>query len=449
MGVRIPPPAPGRWAASEEEVGTVKVLNVRREPGSTAVLEIEVPADRVAKAVAQGIVRVSQRARIPGFRPGRAPRVVVERYVGREAVYEEALESLLVEAYREAVQQSGIRPISRPRFEDAHIEEGKPLRVVARVEVQPEVRLGPYRDLRIPYQEPQVSEEEVQRTLEALRVRYSQLLPKQGPAQPGDFVLVRVLESPEEEGRFARGRELMLEVGGGETPESLSALLEGKASGDQLVWEGESGPVRLSVLEVRLRELPALDDTFAQTVSEHQTLADLREGLRRRLRADAVARARAEYEAKVLQAVVDASEVELPESLVHAEIHDLMDDQLDQLRRRGLTWERYLQLAGKTAEQVHDELRVPAEARLRTRLVLDAVAEAEGLQPTEEELGQAIQNLAEETGRSPEEVRELLQRTGRMDRLTASLRRRQAAAYLLEQASGGTVTRSGREGERK
>lgn len=426
----------------------MKVLSVRREPGSTAVLEIEVPEDRVAKAVAQGVARVSQRARIPGFRPGKAPRAVVERYVGREAVYEEALERLLPEAYREAVQQSGIRPISRPRFEDARIEEGKPLRVVARVEVEPEVRLGPYRDLRIPFEEPQVAEEEVQRTLEALRARYSQLLPKQGPAQRGDFVLVRVLEAPEGEGRFTQGRELMLEVGGGETPESLSAQLEGKATGEELVWEGEAGPVRFSVLEVRLRELPALDDAFAQTVSDHQTLAELREDVRRRLWADATARARAEYEGKVVQAVVEASEVELPESLVHAEVHHLLDDWGDHLRQRGLTWERYLQLVGKTAEQVHDELRPQAEARVRTRLVLDAVADAEGLQPTEEEVGQAVQNLAEETGRTPEEVRELLERTGGMERLRASLRRRRAVAYLLERASGGTVaTQPAEEGE--
>ncbi len=426
----------------------MKVLSVRREPGSTAVLEIEVPEDRVAKAVAQGVARVSQRARIPGFRPGKAPRAVVERYVGREAVYEEALERLLPEAYREAVQQSGIRPISRPRFEDARIEEGKPLRVVARVEVEPEVRLGPYRDLRIPFEEPQVAEEEVQRTLEALRARYSQLLPKQGPAQRGDFVLVKVLEAPEGEGRFTQGRELMLEVGGGETPESLSAQLEGKATGEELVWEGQAGPVRFSVLEVRLRELPALDDAFAQTVSDHQTLAELREDVRRRLRADAAARARAEYEEKVVQAVVEASEVELPESLVHAEVHRLLDDWGDHLRQRGLTWERYLQLVGKTAEQVHDELRPQAEARVRTRLVLDAVADAEGLQPTEEEVGQAVQNLAEETGRTPEEVRELLERSGGMERLRASLRRRRAVAYLLERASGGAVaTQPAEEGE--
>lgn len=418
----------------------MKVLSVRREPGSTAVLEIEVPEERVAKAVAQGVARVSQRARIPGFRPGRAPRAVVERYVGREAVYEEALERLLPEAYREAVRQSGIRPISRPQFEEARIEEGKPLRLVARVEVEPEVRLGDYRELRIPYEPPQVGEEDVQRTLEALRARYAQLLPKQGPAERGDFVLVQVLDAPEGEERFAQGRELMLEVGGGETPAGLSAALEGRSAGEEVEWEAEAGRVRFSVLEVRVRELPPLDDSFAQTASDHQTLAELREEVRERLQAQASARARAEYEEKVLRAVVDAAQVELPESLVHAEVHELLDDLGDELRRRGLTWERYLQLVGKSAEQVHEELRPRAESRVRTRLVLDAVAEAEGLDPSEEEVGQAIQNLAEESGRSPEEVRELLERTGRMAALRASLRRRRAVAFLLERASGGALT---------
>jgi trigger factor len=417
----------------------VKVLSVRREPGSTAVLEIEVPEDRVARAVAQGVARVSQRARIPGFRPGRAPRAVVERYVGRDAVYEEALEGLLPEAYREAVRQSGIRPISRPRFEEARIEEGKPLRLVARVEVEPEVKLGDYRGLQIPFQEPQVGEEDVQRTLEALRSRYAQLLPKSGPAQRGDFVLVEVLESPEGERRFVRGRELMLEVGGGETPEGLSAVLEGRSPGEEVEWEGDSGRVRFSVVEVRVRELPPLDDSFAQTASDHQTLAELREEVRAKLQAQASAQARAEYEDRVLQAVVDAAEVEVPESLVHAEVHELLDDLAEELRRRGLSWERYLQLVGKSAEQVHDELRPRAESRVRTRLVLDAVAQAEGLEPSEEEVARAVQNLAEGSGRTPEEVRALLERTGGMARLRASLRRRRAVAYLVERASGGAV----------
>lgn len=417
----------------------MKVLSVRREPGSTAVLEIEVPEDRVARAVAQGVVRVSQKARIPGFRPGRAPRAVVERFVGREAVYEEALERLLPEAYREAVRQSGIRPIGRPRFEDARIEEGKPLRVVARVEVEPEVQLGDYRSLRIPYEEPRVGDAEVDRTLEALRARYAQLLPKQGPAQRGDFVLLHVQQAPEGERRFARGRELMLEVGGGEVPEGLSALLEGRSVGEEVEWEGEAGKVRFSVVEVRLRELPPLDDEFAQTAGDHQTLAELREELRRKLEDQARARARSEYEDRVLQALVDSSPVELPESLVHAEVHELLEDLLEEVRRRGLTWERYLQLVGKSSEQVHDELRPQAESRVRTRLVLDAVARAEGLEPSEEELARAVQNLAEGSGRSAEEVRELLERSGRMERLRAALRRRRAVAFLLEHASGGAL----------
>ncbi len=415
------------------------MLSVRREPGSTAVLEIEVPEERVAKAVAQGLARLSQRARIPGFRPGKAPRVVVERYVGREAVYEEALDRLLPEAYREAVQAVGIRPISQPRFDDARIEEGKPLRLVARVEVEPEVRLGDYRNLRIPFEEPAVPDEEVEKTLAALRARYAQLLPKQGPAARGDFVLVKVLDAPESEQRFAKEKELMLEVGGEETPEELSQALAGRTAGEEVEWAGESGPVRVRVVDVRVRELPALDDAFAQTVSEHQTLEELRAELRARLHGQAQARARTEYEERVLAAVVEAAEVDLPETLVHAEVHDLLDDLSAELRKRGLSWERYLQLAGKTAEQLHEDFRPRAERRVRTRLVLDAVARAEGLEPSEEEVAQAVQNLAEGTGRAEDEVRALLERTSRMEALKASLRRRHAARFLVATASEGRL----------
>ncbi len=418
----------------------MKVLSVRREPGSTAVLEIEVSKERVERAVAQGLARVSQRARIPGFRPGKAPRAVVERYVGRDALYEEVLDRLLPEAFREAVQVAGIRPISQPQFDHATLEEGKPLRLVARVEVEPEVRLGDYRSLRVPFEEPPPPDEEVEKTLEALRLRYAHLLPKQGSAALGDFVLVKVLDAPEGEHRFAKDKELLLEVGGEETPEELSKALEGRAAGDEVEWAGkESGPVRVQVVEVRVRELPPLDDAFAQTVSDRQTLQELRAELRARLHGQAQARARAEYEERVLVAVVEASEVDLPETLVHAEIHQLLENLESELRRRGLTWERYLQLVGKTGEQVHEEFRPRAEARVRTRLVLDAVARAENLQPSEEELTQAIQNLAQETGQTEEQVRALLEQTGRMEVLRASLRRRRAANFLVTTASEGRV----------
>ncbi len=422
-------------------------VEVHREPGSRAVLEVEVPAERVDRALDRAFVRLGRTTTVPGFRRGKAPRFLLERYVGKEVVREALLEELVPEVLQEAVAQTGIRPLTRPHVDVEELVEGRPLRLRATVEVVPEVRPMDYRSLRVPRPEVAVTEEEVDRALEGLRAQLAQLVAKEGPAELGDFVLIRVEEAPEGEARFAPGRELLLELGGQETPQPLGEALQGSREGQtvEVPWNGGQA-LKVVVVGVRRRDLPPLDDAFARQVSDHPTLEALREEVRLKLMQEAERRAAEAYETEVLRAVVEGSEVEPPESLVHTAIHELLDSLVDRLRARGLTLERYLALSGKTLEGLHEEYRPAAERRVRTRLVLDRIAELEGLEPTEEELAQEVENLAQELGQEVAQVRRWLEEDGRESALRTQLRRRKALAFLVAVASEAAVQTPSGEG---
>jgi trigger factor len=411
-------------------------VEVKREPGSKAVLEVEVAEDRVDRAIDASFAALGQRAKIPGFRPGKAPRAIVERHVRKEAVYERALESLLSDAYREALEVTGIRPIARPQIDVDGVVEGKPLRFTATVEVEPKIKLGSYRDLRVPREDVGTSEENVERTLDAMRARYAQLISKDSAAEAGDFVLVRVDEAPEGSGRLVAGRDVLLEIGTPDTPADIGKALIGRRRDETVEVGNERGTVRVTVVDVRVREVPPLDDAFAQMVSDKQTVDELRTEIRARLEAEAARRAQQEYEEKVIAALLERSEVDLPETMVQVEIRALLDDLQEELRRRGLTFERYLELSGKTAEQAHNEMRPAAERRVRALLALDAVAAAESVEVSEQDLVEEVENLAGGVAEEAERVRSWLQDETRLAIMRARLRRRKALALLTAVASG-------------
>jgi trigger factor len=415
-------------------------VEVKREPGSRAVLEVEVPQDRVDRAIDASFVHVGQRAKIPGFRPGKAPRAIVERHVRTEAVYERALESLLSEAYREALEATGIRPIARPQIDVGGVVQGKPLRFTLTVEVEPEVKLGAYRDLCVPRENTDTSEEDVERRLEAMRGRYAQLVSKDGAAEPGDFVLVSVQQAPEGMGRLVPGREVLLEVGAADTPADVGQALIGRRRDETVEVGNEQNRVRVTLIDLRVREMPPLDDAFAQMASDKQTLDELRAQIRARLEGEAARAAQRHYEEKVLTALLERSEFDVPETMVQLEVHALLEDLREELRHRGLTFERYLELSGKGAEQVHDEMRPAAERRARARLALDAVAAAESIESSEQDLREEVENLAGGAPEDAERVRSWLQDQTRMAIVRARLRRRRTLAFL-------TAVASGRQGE--
>jgi trigger factor len=410
-------------------------VDVRREPGSKAVLEVEIPVETVSAGFDRALRKVNNRVVVPGFRRGKAPRIILERHVGRDAIVEEAVNQLVPDAYTKALDQTGVRPIARPQIQVADLDEGKPLRFTATVDLVPDVRLGDYRAIRVPYQTPEVSDADVDAAVEDLRGRHGHLVPTDNPAERGDFVLVRAVELSGPVERFAQGKEYLIEIGGGTYPGDVeSALVGSTVDARAAVVLGEQ-TVTFEVVNVKRRELPALDDEFAKELKA-QDLADLRRQQRGRLTEERTQAAREAHEEQVIGTLLEGATIELPASLVDHEVEHLLADLTDALQRRGLTFPRYLEATGKDEAAVRGEFRPSAERRLRTQLALDEVARAEGLEPSPEEIDREIENVARRLQQDVPRVREWLSQTGRLSSLTGTLRRQRALAHLVTLARG-------------
>ncbi|HLA24744.1 MAG TPA: trigger factor [bacterium] len=414
--------------------GDVKV-DVRREPGSKAVLEVEVPIEVVSAGFDRALRKLNNRVVVPGFRKGKAPRSMLERHVGRGTVVEEAVNQLVPDAYTKALDQTGVRPIARPQFQVADLEEGKPLRFTATVDLVPEVGLGDYRTIRVPYQAPEVSEADVDAAVEDLRGRQGHLVPTDKPAEQGDFVLVRAVELSGPVERFTQGKEYLIEVGGGTHPAEVESALVGSTVGTRPAVSLGEQTVTFEVVDVKRRELPVLDDEFAKELRA-QDVADLRRQQRGRLEQERTQSAREAYEEAVISALLEGTTIDLPASLVDHEVEHLVADLTDALQRRGLTFPRYLEATGKDEAAVRDEFRPSAERRLRTQLALDEVARAAALDPSPEEIDREVENVARRLQQDVPRVREWLNQTDRLSSLTGTLRRQKALAHLVTVARG-------------
>ncbi|MBI2972428.1 MAG: trigger factor [Armatimonadetes bacterium] len=414
-------------------------VEVRKEPASRVVLEVELPPEDVQKGVDQALDRLNRRVTIPGFRRGRAPKVLLQRYVGKEAVYEEAVNLLVPDAYANAVDQAGVRPITRPQIQVDAIEDGKPLRFVATVDLVPEVSLGDYRAIRVPPEPAAVTDADVDAAIEDLRRRHAQLVPLgERPAAAGDFVLVRTAEASGDQVRFLPGKEYLIELGAGIYPEEVEQALAGVTAGERttVTTLDPASTVTFQVTDLKRKELPDLTDEFAKTAAKATSVQELRDVMRARMQQEVEARANEAHEAKVVDALLQSATIDVPASLVDHELQHLVTDLAESLSRRGLTMQRYLEATEKTEQQLLDELRPAADRRVRTQLAVDEFSRAERVEPTQEEIDREVENVARRLQLDDTRVREWLDQQGRYDTLVTALRRQQALARLVAIARG-------------
>jgi trigger factor len=411
----------------------------RTEPGSRAVLDIEIPEDEVTRAFDRAYTTLVRRVQVPGFRRGKAPRAVLERHVGTEALREEALKQLLPERYAEAVAQSGVSPIARPSFKVTDAPGGKGLHLTATVDIYPQVTLPEDPALNVSPESRPVTDAEVDRVLEDLRARQGYLVSAGGEAaRRGDFVLLKVVDAPPGHDRLQPGKEVLVEVGGGLLPSEIEAMLEGVRPGDERTTAaaGTERAFVLQVLDVRRKELPPLDDAFARTVSDQPTLLALRTLLAERLTKERAESEERDLRERILDALLAQVTIDLPESMVEHEIEHMRGELSGRLRSRGLSLETYLRSQGKDEAGLRADLQPGAERRVQVRLVLDEVVRRDGLTLSEEEISAVVEKLAEE---SHEDVRKMQAWFAQGDRLAGlreNLLRQKAMRMLAERASG-------------
>lgn len=431
-------------------------VSTERLPESQVALQIEVDDDRLNRAMASAYKRLAAKVRIPGFRPGKAPRDVVERHLGEHAILHEAIDRLLPEVYREALEQEQIEPVDRAEYE---LVTEQPLVAKFTVPVRPTVDLGDYRSLRVERQPVVVEPEQVQEALEALRHRYATLEPVTRPIQWGDIVRADVHAE-------VNGRELVREEDAefplveGKTvslPGFAEAFL-GKEKGATFEFElrvpedapdarlrGQPARYQAVVKEVKQEVLPALDDEFARNVGEgFPSLAALRQRIEDDLREGLEREAEHAYHDQVLDALVERAQLDYPPVLVEREVDQMLEEQSAALAtsRRVSQRERleaYLRQLGKSEAELRSELRPVAEQRIRRALVLSEVAQAEDIQVSDADVDAEIERLTSGAGSQEAELRRLFSSRDVKESVRRSLRTRKTLDRLVAIASGATT----------
>ncbi len=423
--------------------------NVTELPESRVRVDAEVPAEEVERRLQQAARKLGGQMRIPGFRKGKVPPPVVIRRLGREAVFDEALRSSLGEWYVDAIDGSGIAPIGEPdiNFEQPVPGQGQPLAFSIEIGVRPEAKLGQYKGLEVGRREPTVKEREVDEEVERLRDRLATLDTEDRPAQTGDSVVVDYVGSVDGEPfPGGEGRDQLIELGSGRLIPGFEEQLIGAGAGDERTVRvtfpddypgdlgGEEATFDVSVSEVKAKRLPEVDDDFASEASEFDTLAELRADIAQRLRHNDEHAVEQEFEEAVIEAATAEAEIDLPEQLIHARAHELVEQSFAALARQGINKETYLQIAGKDEESLTHDAEPDAALALRREALLAAVVAAEKIAPSDEEVIEALRPAAERDGSDPAELVERLAKAGRLDQVREDVATRQAVERLVAEA---------------
>lgn len=388
------------------------------------VLKFTIAQDEIQKGLTTAFNKVKKSLNVPGFRKGKVSRQVFNRMYGEEALYEDALNAVLPEAYEAAVKEAGIDPVSQPKIDVESMEKGQDWVITAEVTVKPEVKLGQYKDLVVEKQDREVTDADVDARIKREQEAQAELVIKEDVTENGDTVVIDFEGFVDGEAfDGGKGENYSLELGSGSFIPGFEDQLVGHKSGESLDVNvtfpedyqaedlaGKEAVFKVTIHEVKAKEVPELDDEFAKDVDDEvSTLDELKEKYRKELvETKEKAADDAKDEAAIRMAVENAEIVELPHVMVHDEVHRSMDEFLNNMQRQGISPEMYYQLTGSTEEDLHKQFEGEAEMRTRTNLVIEAIANAENLQATEEEINAEIQELSETYNMPIEQIKRVL-----------------------------------------
>jgi trigger factor len=426
----------------------------------TVRLTVEVPTDDVEKDLDRTYRKIANSIRIPGFRKGKAPKRVIDVQVGRDIVVEEYLEETVPAYYREAVREHDLAPIAEPDLDVEPFEDGKPLVFTATVEVRPRLEFTEedYSGVQVTRPVVEVGEDEVDEYVDRLRQRFAELEPVERPIQDEDFATIDLNTTVGGEAVEAATRpDYLYFVGGGEFGPELDEELKGAKPGDILAFDaelperfaevgGKPASFKVLVKEVKTRVLPEADDAFATTASEFDTLEELRADLRDRLREAKERETDGVVRDRVLQAMIDRVEVDLPESLVEEETQHRVTHARERAERVGMTLDQLLETQGWDQARLEEDSREHAIRGITSDLVLEGVARTADIEVTADELGVEISALAQAYGRDPKEVAKQLDRSGQIVTLAGDIIRGKALDLLVERADITTETEPADDG---
>ncbi len=420
----------------------------RLEEKDTILLRVEVPTDEFGKAVDDAYSRISKQLIVPGFRKGKVPKAVINSRVGKESVQQEALQKALPRYYVNAVKETEIEPVDQPEVDVIQVGDGKPLIFTAKVRVKPEVKLSEYKGIKVKKQSTEPSEEETNEQIEAMRNNFASLEPVEGrPVKESDFALINfegfIDDKPFEGGS---ANDYLLEIGSGTFIPGFENQIVGMKKGeikdimvtfpedygnDQLA--GKEARFRVLVKEIKEKKLQELNDDFAKQVG-FDTVDELRADIQNKIRDVKNKHADSEFRGELIDKVTDATEVDVHNAMVENELDEMVEEFAGDVKRQGLELDKYLELTGMTMEKLREDWHDRARNRVKSRLVLEAIARAENIEVTPEEVDNEIKKAAEATGRDFEEVKQIFLMKGTMGDLQKRLQIGKTIDWLVDNA---------------
>ena len=400
-------------------------VSFEKKETNRGVLTFTISQEQIKPELDRVFNSVKKTINVPGFRKGHLPRPVFNQKFGEEALYQDALNNLLPNAYEAAVKEAGIEVVAQPKIDVVSMEKGQDWTISAEVVTKPEVKLGAYKDLEVSVEvSKEVTDEDVDARIERERNNLAELVLKEGPAAEGDTVVIDFVGSVDGvEFDGGKGDNFSLGLGSGQFIPGFEDQLVGHKAGETVDvvvtfpedyqaadLAGKEAKFVTTIHEVKEKEVPALDDELAKDIDEEvETLDELKEKYRKELaEGKEVAYKDAVESAAIDLAVENAEIVDLPEEMVHEEVHRSVNEFLGNMQRQGISPDMYFQITGTTQEDLHKQHEADAEARTKTNLVIEAIAKAEGFEASAEEIEAEISSLANDYNMEADRVRQLL-----------------------------------------
>jgi len=416
---------------------------------NTVVLDVEVDAEQLASALDQAYRRLVKDVNVPGFRKGKTPRVVFENYVGKAALYNEAVEYVIPDAYMQAVNETGIEPVAQPQFEVEQVEEGKEVKFKATVRVKPEVTLGQYKGLEVTKSKVEVTEQDVEQELDKLQDRHAQLINlEEGAVANGDVTLIDFIgrkDGVEFEG--GKGTDYSLEIGSGSFVPGFEDQLIGATIGETRDisvtfpedyqnedLKGQEAVFTVTVKDIKRKEIAPLDDEFAKDVSEFDTLEELRADLLNKLKETGENLAQQQIKTETVQKAVENAAVDVPEEMVDTRVNDMIENMERRIMTQGLNMENYLLYTGTNMDDLKNSFRDDAKKGVKTTLVLEAIVKEEAIEVSEEELDKEVAAMAESYQQDAKLLRKILEGKNQIQFIREGLQQQKAIDFIAEQA---------------
>ncbi len=419
----------------------------KEKQGNNVTMEIEVESEQVNEALDKAYQSVVQDVSVPGFRKGKVPRSVLEARFGEEVLYKDALDFLIPQAYSEALEETGIEPISEPEILDYTLEKGESAHFEVKVEVKPNIELGQYTGLEVEKEEIEISEEEVTDYLTNIKKQHAQLENSDKKfVEEGDYVIIdfegKIDGEPFEGGSE---EEFGLEIGSEQFVPGFEEKLIGHRVGEEFEIDinfpedyqapdlaGQTAVFDVEIKEIKQKIEPELDDDFAKEATEFDTIEEYKEEIKSRIKEEKEQKSDSEFQENILEKIAENVEVDIPDSLIDNQLDQMFSNLSRQFSQQGMSIQDLMEERGMDKESWREENYDIAKTRVQNNLILEAIAEEEEIEVSEEEINEKVEEIAEQYDQDPEEMREMLEQQNQINGLLADLKIQKTLEFLKE-----------------